>query len=367
MCVYKSFLQSSLGAKGMSDGSSIHSLHSSRATSNFWVKHRSNLGNSIFMSMFWFIFELINGSVWLWYALSSEWYFPEDINSTYAIIHIAAGSFTLVFALLMLALQWCMTVSESFNISAELTMSGLVMIISWILWWTLWQTKLIVYGVADKMTISIVLVSGYILIQLLIIDYYLWMTTRTSVNPRSKRYTVDLNMVLKDENLFEKFKKQLKREFRVQNLNFLVSCIHYKRAVIAQGNFGIGTSFSESDSETFDMLNWLGAIGDEDTDPCKTARFIHNEFCVRGAPQELNLNENISGRLSARMKNLSNVCNYAERELFSEAFDFIKDTLANDSLIRLKRGLNLPHGVQFHTDIIKGHGYGSPLLASRTQ
>jgi len=150
------------------------------------------------------------------------------------------------------------------------------------------------------------------------------MTMRTSVNPRSKRYTVNLNMVLKDKNLFTMLEKQLEREFRVQNLNFLVSCIHYYGTVIAQGKFGIGASFTEIESNTFDMLNWLGAIGDEDTESFKMARFINNEFCVRGAPQELNFNENISRRLSARMKNLSNVYNYAERELFIEAFDFKK-------------------------------------------
>ena len=99
--------------------------------------------------------------------------------------------------------------------------------------------------------------------------------------------------------------------------------------MIARGQFGIGTSFTETENETFDMLNWLGPIGEKDTDSIKIGRFINNEFCVRGAPQELNLNENISRRLSARMKNLSNVYNYAERELFTEAFDFIKDTLTN--------------------------------------
>jgi len=317
------------------------------------------------MSMFWFSIWLVAGSLELVYGLSSDVYFPEEFT-TFCIFQITALGFIQVFGLLMLALQKFMTVSESFNISGELTMNCLVIMILGIWEESLWHTKLIV-AEADKMTFSLVLVSGGVLLQLFIMDYHLWMTMRTSVNPRSKRYTVDLNMVLKNENLFKKFEKQLKREFGVQNLNFLVSCIHYNRTVIAQGKFGIGTSFTETENETFDMLNWLGPIGEEDTDSSKIARFIDNEFCVRGAPQELNLNENISRRLSARMKNLSNVYNYAERELFTEAFDFIKDTLTNGPLIRLKRGLNLPRGVQFHSDSIEGGGYGSPLLASRTQ
>merc|ERR1719510_2613482 len=107
------------------------------------------------------------------------------------------------------------------------------------------------------------------------------------------------------------FEEQLKKEFNVQNLNFLVSCIHYSRTVIAQGQFGIGTSFTETEIETLNMLNWRGTREDENTDPNKIARFIYNEFCVRGAPQEIDLHENTSRRLSARIRNLSNVCNYA--------------------------------------------------------
>jgi len=356
MCVYKSFLQNSLGALDMWD---VCSLRSPRAGSNFWAKHRYYLGNSTFMAISWLSIFLVFWSLELWNHLSS--------TTAWDNFQITAKSSMLGFGLLMLALQKLTTVSESFKISAELTMNCLIMIIVLISKLILWKTKLIVWPSDEKLILSQVIRSGEVFLQLLIMNYHLWMPMRTSVNPRSKRYTVDLNLVLKDKNLFTKFEKQLKREFRIQNLNFLVSCVHYYRTVRAQGNFGIGDSFTETESDTFDMLNWLGAIGDDYTDPSKMARFINNEFCVRGAPQELDLDENISRRLSVRMKNLSNVYNYAERELFSEAFDFIKDTLANDSLIRFKRELNLPRGVQFHTDRTEGHGYGSPLLASRTQ
>jgi len=367
MCVYKSLLQKSLGALDMWDVKSIHSLRSSKTISNFWVKHRHNLGNSVFMSIIWLSIWLVVGSLEMGCALSYGWYFPEDVFPMYDIVNIMISSCLVVFGLLMLAVQKIMTVSDSFNISTELTMKCLVIMIFNTYSEMVAHTNLIAHAMDDKWTFTLVAVSGCLLLQLLIMDYHLYMTLRTSVNSSSKRYTVDVNMVLKDENLFTNFEEQLKREFNVENLNFLVSCIHYSRTVIAQGQFGIGTSFTELENETFNMLNWRGTLGEEDADPNKIARFIYNEFCVRGAPQEINLNENTSRRLSTRMKNLSNVYNYAEPELFIEAFDFIKDQLENDSVIRFKRRMNLPRGVQFHTDSIEGLGYGLPLLASRTQ
>merc|ERR1719357_1451066 len=88
MCVYKSLLQKSLGALDMWDVKAIRSSRSSKAISNFWVKHRHTLGNSIFMSMLWFIFWLIAGGLELGYALSYGWYFPPGVFPTYNIINL---------------------------------------------------------------------------------------------------------------------------------------------------------------------------------------------------------------------------------------------------------------------------------------
>jgi len=55
MCVYKSLLQKSLGALDVWDFLSIRRLRTSNAISNLWVKQRHTLGNSLVMSVVWFI------------------------------------------------------------------------------------------------------------------------------------------------------------------------------------------------------------------------------------------------------------------------------------------------------------------------
>jgi len=368
MCVYKSLLQNSFGALNMWDIPSIHTLRSSTALSSFWVKHRYTLGNSIVMSVVWASFWLLTGSLELWYALSVSWYFPPDVFPTFDIINITVSSCMVGFGLLMLAVQTFFTVSDSFNICTELTMKCFVIMFFVIYAEILTHTNLIAHGAQDdKWTWFLVVMSGEILLQILIADYHLYVSSRSSGKSRSNRFTIDLNMVLKDENLFTKFEKQLKREFILENLNFLVSCIYFRRTVMRQGHFGIGTSFTESEGEIFNMLNWRETMVDEDKDASKIARFIWSEFCVRGARQEINLNNQTVKRLSGRMKNLSNVYNYAERDLFDEAFDLIYDQLDNNSVLRFKGRLNLHSGTTCNVESIYGDGYGMPLLAKRAQ
>jgi len=190
------------------------------------------------------------------------------------------------------------------------------------------------------------LLSWSALLQLLITDYYLFMIWKSSGQVRDSRYVIDLKMVLKDEDLYEKFQELLKREFFVENLSFLANCIIYRRALIGQCHFGIGTSDTESESEIFEMLNWFDATVYE-ADPKKLALFIHSEFCVQGAPQKINFNEEVLERQSARIKSLSNVYDYTEEDLFGEAFDLIYRVLNNDLVPRLEAELNSARNVSF--------------------
>jgi len=267
----------------------------------------------------------------------------------------------------MLTVQTFFTVSDSFNICAELSMKCLVIMSFVIYAEILLRTNFIAQSTQDKLVKYIVVISGELLLQIFITDYHLYMSSRSFGKSRGNRYTIDLNMVLKNIYLFREFEDQLKREFHVENLNFLVSCIHYRRTVTRQGHFGIGTSISECENETFEMLNWRETMPDEDRDPNKIARFIYSEFCVQGAPQQISLDNDTFKRLSARMRSLSNIYNYSEQDLFSEAFDLIYNQLDNDPLIRLKRKLKFPRDIPAQRDRLDSQGYGITLLTSKLE
>lgn len=197
-------------------------------------------------------------------------------------------------------------------------------------------------------------------------DYFLYTVSGSSEKSRSKQNITNLAMVLKDENLFAKFEKQARSEFSVENLNFLVSCILYLLSVIRQGNFGIRSSDTEADDEIFTMLRQDG-MADEDEDPKKIARFIYREFCVQGAPQEINLEEQLFKKLSVRFKNISNVYSFVEKDVFGEAFDFIYDILDSDPILRFQTKLSSTRGIQCNSYSTDGRGHRMPLLAEEVQ
>ena len=53
--------------------------------------------------------------------------------------------------------------------------------------------------------------------------YYLFKVSKLLRKSRSELLTIDLNMVLKDEDLFKKYEELLMKVFRIEYLNFLVS------------------------------------------------------------------------------------------------------------------------------------------------
>jgi len=358
MCIYKSLLQKSLGLLDMWDPQAIHELRSSTDLSHFWVRCRHTLGNPNVMSVAWFIIWLLVSSLLLWYAQRGYMY-PQSHFANWEIVTLVFSSWIVGFTLVMLVLQWCFTVSDNFNIRTELTMKSLIVACVPIFTETVWHTNWPVKNQIDKTIILLLVLTGELFLQILIMDFHLYMSSRSC--GKSSGYDINIRRVLKDEELFRKFEEHQQREFNLQNLNFLVSCIHYRRAAMRQGQFGIG-SISNSKNES-EMLYWRELAAEEDLDPNKIARFIYGEFCVQGAPQEIKLHDETSKNLSARVRNLSNICNYAEPDLFDEAFDLIHNHLDEESMLRFKRDLMCPPGIHFHKDI--SQSLGIPLLGSR--
>lgn len=358
MCVYKSLLQKSLGELDMWDCEAICKLRSSKSLSNFWVKHRNTLGNSFVMSVVWFSIWLLAGCLELWYSHDIH-YNPDSHHlAGWEIVNIAYMSCTIGFALLILAVQWVFTVPDNFNIRTELTMKCFVMTFFITFSEITWNTNFPVHTMLDDMILFLSVITGELFLQLLIMDFYLYMNSRSCGALRGN--TINMRTVLKDEDLFLKFEEQQKREFNLENLNFLVSCVQYRRAAMLQGQFGIG-SITDCESD-IEILNWRDMSAEEDLDPNKIARFIYSEFCVQRAPQNIELDEQTSEKLSRRMKNLSNICNYAERDLFNEAFYLIYDRLDKESMHRFKRALASPRGIHLHKVVSDVQGLHIPLL-----
>jgi len=88
-------------------------------------------------------------------------------------------------------------------------------------------------------------------------------------------------------------------------------------------------------SESAQMLYWVKSDIDVWTDIEDTARFIFDEYCDRGAPQEINISKSESKELlevfsSSRLDG-TELCT-----IFDPAIDSVMDLLENDSLRRFK-------------------------------
>jgi len=175
--------------------------------------------------------------------------------------------------------------------------------------------------------------------------------------------TIDLNIVLKDEDLFKKFEELLMKEFRIEYLNILVSCVFFRRTVYCQGNFGIESSGLESDSNYFNMLNWRETIANEHEDPKERARSIYSEFCAEGALQQITLNGQTLKSLSRRVKDLSNIYDHVDQGLYTEAFNLVYDRLDKDLVSRLKARLNSCRRNKLCSCSINGRNHETSLLA----
>jgi len=360
MCIYNSLLQKFLGDLNIwstLDAQTIDKLRSSKELSNFWVNLRHTLGNSNFMSVAWSIIWIIASGVELWQCRKSVLY---DWGHAYNDVSLVNGTIfegITGFAFVICAVQNYVTFSDNFSIRTELNVTCLVLASYVIYTEILPRTTL---ASQDLFAIEAISETGWLLLQILIINTHLYICSKRDCG-KCSGYTIDTRMVLKDELLFTAFEEQLKREYKVQNLNFLVSCAQYRRMLIRQGQFGIASSSEGSDY--FEMLNWRDTSEEKDSNLIQTARTIYNEFCVKGAPQEIKLDDNTSKKLSVRMKNLSNIFNYTERDLFSEAVILIENQLDQESIPRLQRNLRRTCGL-FKINIRGRQEYRVPILSS---
>jgi len=178
--------------------------------------------------------------------------------------------------------------------------------------------------------------------------------------------------ILDSESLFDSFERHLKREFSLENLNFIVAVVHYRRlceerthnshstsGMLGRGKntcrkmqdismqpFGdafnlvpliptCGGNIIKHRNKRTPRLSWIESEVELCADKENTALFIFDEYCDRGAPQEINLNRRERNELVEFFSH-SIKDPYKLNTIFDSAFESILDLLENDSLKRFR-------------------------------
>jgi len=346
MLFYKSLLQKSFADFNISD---TEELRAGKWISNLLSTQRHRLGDSMFMSVVWLINCCAFSGLLTYLSLNcgvecveAHYYPPYDILND-----LLAGSLT-IFGLSMLIAQKRFTVSDSFSIATELIWKCIVIGTFFPVFGLILHTDVLIHedeiwDLTDKLNYALLVITLMLLIQLLIANYYIWEIISRLKNERLKQCSrINLEEVFRNEELFLEFKKHLKQEFSIENLNFLVSCIQYRRMVMLQGDFGVESSSSSTDSDTENArLNWresftLETLGNRESDPVKMAQDIFNEYCIRGAPQEICLTKPIAENLSKEIEKLESIYRYPRGDIFREACREVEKLLSEDALKRFK-------------------------------
>jgi len=352
--VYSCFTQNWLCDLDMWDFQAIQSMRSSVSLSSIAVTNRRTIPMIMLVTLI--VLSIFALAIWIWNKYDEYNWNMDPLYFFPCLVKWQRPCCLTVLELIFLAVGKLFTISDNFKIYPELATICLKKVLYDIWWVFLWKT-----GSTYELYWAVWL--GQDNLTMLITVYYLYKVSKASGKSRSELCTIHLNMVLEDQDLFRKFEGQLKKEFSVEYLNFLVSCIFFRRALICQGNFGIESSGLESASEQFNMLNWRETTANEHEDPKERARFIYSEFCAPGAPQQITLNEQTLTNLSTRIQNLSNIYNHVDRDLFREAFNLVYDRLDKDLGPRLEARLNLCRRNKLRGCSINYRNHEASLLA----
>jgi len=171
--------------------------------------------------------------------------------------------------------------------------------------------------------------------------------------------------VLNSEEAYREFEGHLQKEFALENLNFIVQVIMFRRLLtkikirratpdpkkfeeilgirtrdLCDGGPGKGDGKMELVvGDTAPKIRWLKSIFTESHDCEERARFIYSEFCKRGAPQEINCGNAVQKSLRKFFEGQAYIaldCPSGLSDVFDAAFNKIMALLSDDSLRRFK-------------------------------
>lgn len=323
---------------------------------DFWVRKRPIIGNSKWVSLMGICaFAILTGIniaiVWNLdlNSLKGLDFQPYDYyDMTVSALFISSG----------LLISGCamIKVEDSFMFTTEIRMVSVSLILGLSLFWIFYRRERMT---ADhKLKVSFNILQSTALVILITVDYNLYMASKLfspkeepSETPASK--TLSMDDVLHNETIFRQFEQHLKKEFSIENLNFLKTVIylrqirHRPRQSVDRSNSGARTPrLQAKDSLTLPdritatsvesveelRMHWMRSTSKKHKRVTSVARFIYEEFCVVDAPQEINLGRLVMKKLQ---KHFSKSMTFPPPiNIFDEAYKSIVDLLTNDSLRR---------------------------------
>jgi len=330
---------------------------------NFWIRFRGTLGSAKFMAAIIFI---------VWVALGIFFYFisfgPSRMDNHATIMMyttIIVNAIWMLGGLLLIVFD----VHDVFRIKIEL--GSMVIPTAASIFFSYFFTKAgIVPNEKNAYTFGYLAAVACNFVNICLINFNVW---RACVGYKSftkeRRVSEDSTIydILENKCTFYAFVEHLKREFSLENLNFLVDVVMFrrlagasrskvssKRKVNRECGFELlqidEYQIIDEDQKTIQRsvkLRWLKSKSwhrKENWDIKRRALFIYQEYCAPGAPQEINIPKSCRHWLvdffSWSLQEDDMQSHVIDTNIlpfvFDETFDKILDLLANDSLRRFK-------------------------------
>jgi len=294
---------------------------------SFWIDHRGSLGNSSKMSIFFFaifLLTVIMNSIFA-YKCGFECifepyfhaydYFNTGICCVFVIFNVTSSVNTM------------MHFRDSFCFTGEVLMVSCLFAAGFSIFWLVFLASK--EKLDDRLVFAIFIIIAMLLLILITINYNLYWAHAQSKLPR--RIDLTINDILSNASICNQFEDHLRKEFSLENLNFLKTCERFQEFL----RFSDNCSLSEGAEEDFRSEFKISLCCSNDFRNRKSvmARYIYEQFCARGSPQEINLSREIRNQLRQQFEGSNLVCS---EEVFDRAINCIKDLLTNDSLRRFK-------------------------------
>jgi len=312
---------------------SLRTTISSSITSRwdkFWEDYGRWLGCSFVMSKVFTVYGLLITSIYLYITLNfgglpSLW---QTTFQPYDYVNMVALSIFIGFNVVY-AHCTIFNFSDSFHFTGEVLTVSCLFIVGFTIFWLVFRSAK--YDHDDRVAVAFFTLIGTLLLILVNIDYHLYKARVSNYPKCSLRKTVDVNIdgILNNVSICRQFEEHLRKEYSLENLNFLKACETYHMWFDQIDNWSQSSDEKEMKSYKIESLD----ISIDVSNKNKMARYIFGEFCERGASQEINL----SRETIRSLRNKFHRKDYPfEEEIFDNAIGCIKDLLTNDSLRRFK-------------------------------
>jgi len=359
------------------------------SVSNSWfVRYRNTLGRSRVNKIFWSL-------VWIAQCNIVFWTQPEQMHHTtftWSPDKFADNFFTCGFQFLCFIVLFAFPGDDHFRIKIELRLIFFINILETLLYYIL-----VWCGILFAAYMNLAICQCMIIVAITWSNYRAvrsqsFCTIGPIVREVSSYSDVKMGKeigvtdVLECPSLFQAFERHLKREFTLEHLNFIVAVVHFRRlcdernrgqsrkiklirgeddvpksreismqawdsamnvcgsdtsngssvATSTLSSAGRRVSSNRRRSRPTPRLHWIKSQIKREADKQTTATFIFDEYCDRGAPQEINLSKEDRDHLIQFFSH-SELDDDELSNIFNRAFDSVLDLLENDSLRRFRR------------------------------